>query len=127
MALLVVFAALALLLATVGVYGVMSYLAAQRTQEIGIRIAIGASPSDVVWLVTSQGLRAAGAGLVTGIAGFLAVSRLLAGQLFGVSATDPLTLIGAAVGLMLLCMAASAVPAFRAVRIDPLRALRHNG
>ncbi len=127
MALLVVFAALALLLATVGVYGVMSYLAAQRTQEIGIRIAIGASPSDVVWLVTSQGLRAAGAGMVTGIAGFLAVSRLLAGQLFGVSATDPLTLIGAAVGLMLLCMAASAVPAFRAVRIDPLRALRHNG
>lgn len=127
MALLVVFAALALLLATVGVYGVMSYLAAQRTQEIGIRIAIGASPSDVVWLVTSQGLRAAGAGLVTGIAGFLVVSRLLAGQLFGVSATDPLTLIGAAVGLMLLCTAASAVPAFRAVRIDPLRTLRNNG
>jgi len=127
MALLVVFAALALLLATVGVYGVMSYLAAQRTQEIGIRIAIGASPSDVVWLVTSQGLRAAGAGLVTGIAGFLVVSRLLAGQLFGVSATDPLTLIGAAVGLMLLCTAVSAVPAFRAVRIDPLRTLRNNG
>jgi len=127
MALLVIFAGLALLLATVGVYGVMSYLAAQRTQEIGIRIAIGASPSDVVWLVTSQGLRAAGAGLVAGIAGCLAISRLLAGQLFGVSATDPLTLIAAAVGLMLVCMAASAVPAFRAVRIDPLRALRHNG
>ena len=127
MALLVVFAALALLLATVGVYGVMSYLAAQRTQEIGIRIAIGASPYDVVWLVTSQGLRAGGAGLVTGIAGFLPISRLLAGQLFGVSATDPSTLIGAAVGLMLLCIAASAIPAFRAVRIDPLRALRHNG
>jgi putative ABC transport system permease protein len=127
MALLVIFAGLALLLATVGVYGVMSYLAVQRTQEIGIRIAIGASPSDVVWLVTNQGLRAAGAGLAAGIAGYLAISRLLAGQLFGVSATDPLTLMAAAVGLMLVCMAASAVPAFRAVRIDPLRALRHNG
>jgi ABC-type antimicrobial peptide transport system permease subunit len=104
----------------------MSYLAAQRTQEIGIRIAIGASPSDVMRLVTSQGLRAAAAGLAAGIAGYLAISRLLAGQLFGVSATDPLTLIAAAVGLMLVCMAASVVPAFRAVRTDPLRALRHN-
>jgi ABC-type antimicrobial peptide transport system permease subunit len=105
----------------------MSYLAAQRTQEIGIRIAVGASPSDVVWLVTRQGLRAATAGLGAGIAGYLAISRLLTGQLFGVSATDPLTLIAAAVGLMLVCVAASAVPAFRAVRVDPLRALRQNG
>ena len=127
MALLVIFAGLALLLAIAGVYGVMSYLAAQRTQEIGIRIAIGASPSDVVWLVTNQGLRAAAAGLAAGSSGYLAISRLLAGQLFGVSATDPLTLLGTAVGLMLVCMAASAIPAFRAVRIDPLRALRQNG
>jgi putative ABC transport system permease protein len=127
MALLVIFAGLALLLAIAGVYGVMSYLTAQRTQEIGIRIAIGASPSDVVWLVTNQGLRAAAAGLAAGSAGYVAISRLLAGQLFGVSATDPLTLLGAAVGLMLVCMAASAIPAFRAVRIDPLRALRQNG
>ena len=112
MALLVIFAGLALLLATAGVYGVMSYLAAQRTQEIGIRIAIGASASDVVWLVTSQGLRAAAAGLAAGIAGYLAISRLLAGQLFGVSATDPVTLLVAAVGLMLVCTAASAVPGF---------------
>ena len=110
MALLVIFAGLALLLATAGVYGVMSYLAAQRTQEIGIRIAIGASPSDVVWLVTSQSLRAAAAGLAAGIAGYLAISRLLAGQLFGVSATDPLTLVAAAVGLMLVCMAAAPPP-----------------
>ena len=127
MALLAIFAGLALLLAAAGVYGVMSYLAAQRTQEIGIRIAIGASPSHVVWLVTNQGLRAAVAGLAVGIAGYLAISRLLAGQLFGVSATDPLTLLAAAVGLMLVCGAARAVPALRAVRIDPLRALRHNG
>jgi putative ABC transport system permease protein len=127
MALLVIFAGLALVLATVGVYGVMSYLATQRTQEIGIRMAIGASPSDVLWLVTSQGLRAAATGLLAGAAGYLAISRLLAGQLFGVSATDPLTLMGASVGLMLVCMAASVVPALRAVRIDPLRALRHNG
>jgi ABC-type antimicrobial peptide transport system permease subunit len=105
----------------------MSYLAAQRTQEIGIRIAIGASPSRVVWLVTNQGLRAAVAGLAFGIAGYLAMSRLLAGQLFGVSATDPLTLLATALGLLLICGVATAVPALRAVRIDPLRALRHNG
>lgn len=127
MALLVIFAGLALLLAIVGVYGVMSYLASQRTQEIGIRIAIGASPSDVIWLVTSQGLKAAAAGLAAGIVGYVAISRLLAGQLFGVSATDPFTLLAASAGLMLVCMGASVVPAFRAVRIDPLRALRHNG
>ncbi|MEO8369381.1 MAG: ABC transporter permease [Candidatus Solibacter sp.] len=127
MVLLATFAGLAFLLATVGVYGVMSCLAAQRTQEIGIRLAIGASAFDVIWLVTSQGLRAAATGLLAGMAGYLAISRLLAGQLFGVSATDPLTLMAAAVGLMLACMAASVVPALRAVRIDPLRALRHNG
>jgi ABC-type antimicrobial peptide transport system permease subunit len=127
MALLAIFAGLALLLASTGVYGVMSYLAAQRTQEIGIRIAIGASPSDVVWLVTNQGLRAAAAGLAAGIASYLGISRLLAGQLFGVSAIDPLTLFASSFGLLLVCMAATAVPAFRAVRIDPLRALRHNG
>lgn len=77
-----------------------------------------------VWLVTNQGLRSAAAGLAVGVAGYLAMSRLLAGQLFGVSATDPLTLFAAAAGLMLICMAASALPAFR---IDPLRSLRHNG
>jgi putative ABC transport system permease protein len=127
MALLATFAGLALLLAAAGVYGVMSYLAAQRTQEIGIRIAIGASPSRVLWLVTRQGLRAALGGLAIGIMGCFAMSRLLAGQLFGVSATDPWTLAAAAAGLMLVCMAATAVPAVRAVRIDPLRAMRHNG
>jgi len=127
MVLLAIFAGLALLLATAGVYGVMSYLAVQRTREIGIRIAIGASPSRVVWLVTSQGLRAAAAGLAAGMAGYLVVSRLLSGQLFGVSATDPVTLAAAAAGLMLVCTAASAVPALRAARIDPLRALRHDG
>ena len=100
--------------------------AAQRTQEIGIRIAIGASPSQVIWLVTNQGLRAAAAGLAAGTAGYLLISRLLAGQLFGVSVTDPLTLLGTAVGLVLVCPAASAIPALRAVRIDP-RALQHNG
>jgi putative ABC transport system permease protein len=127
MALLAIFAGLALLLAAAGVYGVMSYLAAQRTQEIGIRIAIGASQLQVVWLVTNQGLRAATGGLAAGAAGYLLISRLLAGQLFGVTATDPLTLLGAAAGLLLVCLAASAIPALRAVRIDPLRALRHNG
>ena len=127
MALLAIFAGLAILLATAGVYGVMSYLAAQRTHEIGIRIAIGASTIDIVWLVANQGLRAAAAGLAAGLAGYLAISRILAGLLYGVRANDPLTLFGTAGGLMLVCMAASAVPAFRAIRIDPLRALRHHG
>jgi putative ABC transport system permease protein len=127
MALLTMFAGLALLLAAAGVYGVMSYLAGQRTQEIGIRIAIGASPSKVVWLVTNDGLRAAAIGLAAGVAGYLAMSRLLAGQLYGVSASDPWTLVAAAVGLMAICMSATAIPAWRAVRIDPLRALRHGG
>jgi ABC-type antimicrobial peptide transport system permease subunit len=127
MALLAIFAGLAILLATAGVYGVMSYLAAQRTQEIGIRIAIGASATDIVWLVTSQGLRAAAAGLAAGLAGYLAISRILAGQLYGVTANDPTTLFAAAAVLMLVCIAASAVPALRAIRIDPLRALRHDG
>jgi putative ABC transport system permease protein len=127
MVLLAIFAGLALLLAAAGVYGVMSYLAARRTQEIGIRVAIGASPSHVIWLVTSQGLRSAAAGLAAGLAGYLALSRLLRGQLFGVSATDPLTLLAVIAGLTLVCAAASAIPALRAARIDPLRALRHNG
>jgi putative ABC transport system permease protein len=127
MVLLAIFAGLALLLATAGVYGVMSYLAIQRTREIGIRLAIGASPSRVVWMVTGHGLRAAAVGLAGGMAGYLAVSRLLSGQLFGVSATDPLTLAAVTAGLMLVCAAASVVPALRAARIDPLRALRHNG
>jgi putative ABC transport system permease protein len=124
MSLLAIFAGLALLLATAGVYGVMSYMAAQRTQEIGIRIALGALPFDVIWLVTNQGMRAAAAGLAAGIAGYLAMSRVLAGQLFGVSATDPLTLLAASFGLMIVSMAASIVPAFRAARIDPLLTLR---
>ena len=126
MALLAIFAGLALLLAAAGIYGVMSYLASQRTQEIGIRIAIGASPSSVLWLVTSQGLRAALAGLALGVAGYFAMSRLLAGQLFGVSPTDPLTLLSAAFGLLSICVAATAVPAVRATRIDPLRALHRS-
>jgi ABC-type antimicrobial peptide transport system permease subunit len=72
-------------------------------------------------------LRAAITGLAAGTAGYLSISRLLAGQLFGVTATDPLTLLGAAVALIVVCLTASAIPALRAVRIDPLRALRHNG
>jgi ABC-type antimicrobial peptide transport system permease subunit len=127
MALLAIFAGLAILLATAGVYGVISYLAAQRTQEIGIRIAIGASAADIVWLVAGQGLRAAAAGLAAGLAGYLAISRILAAQLYGVRANDPLTLFAAIGGLMLVSIAASTAPAFRAIRIDPLRALRHRG
>ena len=105
----------------------MSYLATQRTQESGIRIAIGASSTDIVWLVTNQGVGAAAAGLTSGLGGYLAISRLLSGQLYGVSANDPLTLFAAAAGLMLISIGASAAPAFRAIRVDPLRALRQGG
>jgi putative ABC transport system permease protein len=127
MVLLTIFAGFALCLSAAGVYGVMSYLAAQRTREIGIRVSIGATAFHVVWLVTNQCLRAALVGLTIGLAGHVAVSRILAGQLFGVSATDPLTLFAAGGGLMLICVAASAIPALRAFRLDPLRALRHGG
>ena len=90
-------------------------------------MAIGASSRDILWLVTNQGLRAAAVGLAAGLTGYLAISRVLAGQLLGVSANDPVTLASAAAGLMLACLAAGAIPALRALRIDPWRSLRHNG
>jgi putative ABC transport system permease protein len=124
MILLTLFAGLALALATAGLYAVISYLTAQRTQEIGIRIALGARPRDVLWMVTGQGVALAGTGVAIGLAASLGLGRLIAARLYGVAATDPLTLGVVAGVLMLSAMAACAVPAARAAGIDPGAALR---
>ena len=118
------FALLAMVLALVGVYGVMSFTVGQRTREIGLRIALGASRQDVVWMVVRHGMMLAGIGIVAGLAGAAAATRVLERLLFGVSATDPLTFLGASVALGLASMAATCLPAIRAARVAPVTALR---
>ncbi|HKQ93363.1 MAG TPA: ABC transporter permease [Blastocatellia bacterium] len=118
------FAALALILAAVGLYGLISYTTAQRTHEIGIRIALGAQTGDVMRLVIGQGIKLALVGALIGIAGALAVTRLMRSLLFGVSAIDPLTFVVVAVSLILVALAACWLPARRATKVDPLTALR---
>jgi putative ABC transport system permease protein len=125
MILLGVFAGAALLLASVGIYGVVSYSVNQRTQEMGIRIAVGAERGDVLRLVLGQGARAALLGIAAGIAAALALTRLMASLLFGVSASDPLTFLAVATLLTLVALSASYIPARRAMRVDPMVALRH--
>jgi putative ABC transport system permease protein len=124
-AILVVFAVLALLLATVGTYGVMSYTVAERTNEIGIRMALGAGRSRVLELVLSQAMVLAGIGLLTGLGGALLLSRFLSAFLFGVGATDPLTLLTVPVILGLAALVACLVPAFRAIGVEPVKALKY--
>lgn len=125
MILLSVFAGLAVVLACVGIYGVISDLVGQRTQEIGVRIALGAQRQDIWRLVLGQGIRLALAGVAIGIMAALGLTRLMENQLFGVSAHDPLTF--AAVGLVLLFVALAACyfPARRAMRVDPMIALSY--
>ena len=119
------FAALALALASVGIYGVISYLVGQRTQEIGIRLALGARRADVLRLVLSQGTKMAGLGVLIGLAASLALTRLMAKMLYGVSPSDPLTFFAVAAILTLVALAASYIPARRAMRVDPVVALRY--
>ena len=121
-----VFALAALLLASIGLYGVMAYSVAQRTHEIGVRLALGAEPNDVLRLVVRQGARLAGAGLLLGIPGALMLSRLLQGSLYGVSSSDPATFAGIAILLSGVALLASYLPARRAARLDPVVALRHD-
>ena len=120
-----VFAASALLLAVIGIYGVMSYTAARRTQEIGVRIALGATRADVLRLVASRGMGLVAAGLLLGVAGSLALSRLIAALLYGVTPHDVLSFAGAAVMLAAVALIACLIPALRASRIDPAVALRN--
>jgi predicted permease len=122
--LLGLFAVTALTLAAIGIYGVLSYLVSQRTREIGIRVAVGAGPGEVLRLVVSRGLALALAGVVIGVVVAFAASRVMETLLFGVEPRDPMTFIGVPVVLTLVALAASVVPAIRAARVDPIVALR---
>jgi predicted permease len=122
--LLSVFAIAALVLAIVGVYGVLSYAVAQRQRELGIRAALGAEPKDLLKLVIGQGLTLTATGIAAGLAGAFALSGLLAGMLYGVGATDLRTMAAAAIALLTAALLACALPAWRAMRLDPLVALR---
>lgn len=118
------FALIALVLATAGLYGVISYLVAQRTREIGIRVALGARTRDVVWLVMRQGGRLTVVGIAVGIAGALGLSRVMESLLYGVSARDPVTLVALAAFLGCIALVATWLPARRAARVDPVIAIK---
>jgi predicted permease len=120
-----VFAGLALLLSSIGIYGVISYLVGQRTREIGIRVALGARHADVLRLVLGHGVRTAFVGIAIGVAASLGLTQLMASMLYGVSPTDPTTFVGVVVILALVALAACYIPARRAMRVDPTVALRY--
>jgi putative ABC transport system permease protein len=122
--LLTLFSALALLLAAVGIFGVMHQSVALRTRELGTRLALGAQPRDVLWLVIGQGMRFAMCGIGIGWLAALGLTRVLTGLLFGVTATDPTTFIAAPLLLLLVALLACWIPARRSTKVDPLIALR---
>jgi putative ABC transport system permease protein len=118
------FAAFALLLAAVGLYGVMSYLVSQSTRDIGVRVALGARPGDIVGMVVRQGMELSAVGILAGLAGAAALTRVMSSLLFGVSATDLATFAAVPGLLAAVAFAATAIPALRATRVDPIVALR---
>jgi putative ABC transport system permease protein len=118
------FAILAVVLGAVGIYGVMAHLVAQREREIGVRVALGAVPREIVRLITVQGMTMVGLGILAGAVASLAATRLLRSLLFEVRPSDPVTLLGTAVALAGVAAIAMVVPALRATRIDPIDALR---
>jgi putative ABC transport system permease protein len=123
--LLTAFAVFAVLLAAIGIYGVLAYAVHQRIREIGIRVALGAKPGDVLWLMLSRGLALAGMGLLMGVAGSFALTRLMRSLLYTVRPTDPLTFVAASVLLAAVGLAAAYFPARRATQVDPIVALRY--
>jgi putative ABC transport system permease protein len=123
--LLTVFAAVALVIASIGIYGVLAYSVSQRTGEIGVRMALGASPRSVLRLIVSEGMKVALVGIGSGLLAGLMLGRAVSSLVFGVPVRDPATFIGVAVALASIALAASAIPALRASRIDPIVALRH--
>jgi putative ABC transport system permease protein len=125
MVLLTSFAVAALILASVGIYGVMSYLVSQRKSEMGIRLALGAQPWDILRLILGQGLKLITIGVIVGLAAAVALTRLLSSLLFGVSATDPVTFIVIPLILAGVALGASFVPARKATKVDPIIALRN--
>jgi putative ABC transport system permease protein len=124
MTLLWIFSALALILSAVGIFGVMSYTVSRRTRELAIRMALGASRSDVLNLVLQEGTRVTLVGIAVGLAGSLALSHLMSGYIYGITSTDPVTLVLASVLLATVALLASYVPARRAASVDPMVALR---
>jgi ABC-type antimicrobial peptide transport system permease subunit len=124
MLLLAAFAGLALVLAAVGIYSVLSYAGRQRVREIGIRLALGAQPSDVLRMTVRDGMRPTLVGVVIGVIGAAAISRLLSSFFFGISGTDPATFSGVAALVLVVGLSASLLPAYRATLVDPIKTLR---
>jgi putative ABC transport system permease protein len=123
--LLTIFAGLAMLLATIGIYGVMSYSVAQRTHEIGLRMALGAGRGEILRLILRQGMKLTAIGILAGFAAAFGATRVLNAMLYGISATDPWTFVAMAVMLAAVAAIACYIPARRAMHVDPLVALRY--